>query len=190
MYFDNQHDARMRLDGTIIKYRGKSSIVQMIDEELKLHIMRLEDGRVFVVGQRDKGVELRAPSLGYMNTPRGAAYAMRKPARMWKQGLSPRHIFYKHQRFPMAIETQDMAHCFDGVYPTLEEARKMLDKGNNPFKPRAMESAAFSRHWALHVDGGMLYKGDVVGRFGDKPVLVDKYVWLAEYLEEVLDEAH
>ena len=189
MFFDNLRDATMRLEGTIIKYGGKASLVLGITERaLKLQIVRLCDGEGFTVGQRDKKVELVPPCLGYVNTGKHAFYAMRKPARMWKQGLSPRNIVYIGRGMGPPIPNEVLAKCLDNDYPSVEKALASF-KSTNPFNPEVARVVAFSRHWAVTKNGGLLYKAKNVGQFEEGvPTLDEKYVWLAEYLKECLDE--
>lgn len=189
MFFDNHRDATMRLEGTIIQYGGKAAIVEGVREDLKLVLLRFSDGKHYEVDQRDPLVRLVAPPLGYVNTPRKAMYAMRKPARMWKQGLPVRAIAYKGRGLPGGPGMDLLARCLDNNYPTLEQALGMF-KSTNPFKPDIPDSVAFHRSWAVSRDGGLLYKETRVGEIGDAPMLDDKYVWLAECLKETIDGAH
>tara|TARA_Y100001973_G_scaffold106774_1_gene187459 strand:+ start:6275 stop:6853 length:579 start_codon:yes stop_codon:yes gene_type:complete len=189
MFFDNHRDATMRLEGTIILYGGKAALVRGVNGDLTLSLERLHDEKVFDrVKQTSKFVKLRAPCLGYVNTERGAMFAMRTPARMWKQGLSMRSVRFKgHGRvLPFHIENRVLAKCLDNNYPTLEEAKASF-VSTNPFKQDTPNSVAFSRRWAVGKDGDLLYKGDKVGRLEDKPMLADKFIWLAEDLQETLD---
>lgn len=130
MFFDNHRDACMRLDGTIIKYGGKASQVVHVNEDLKLVLRVLSTNEEVVVGQKDEGVELIAPTLGYVNTREQAFYAMRKPARMWKQGLPVRNLYYKDVRRPVRADIVNLALCLDGVYPSLEEASKEIGRAH------------------------------------------------------------
>lgn len=190
MFFDNYRDATMRLEGTIILYKRKSALVRGVNEDLTLALVRLHDDKVFErVKQTSKFVELRAPCLGYVNTDRGALFAMRTPARMWKQGLSTRAIRYKNggRVPPWAIDNRTLAKCLDNDYPTIDRAMGMF-VSTNPFKADTPTSVAFSRRWAVGKAGELLYKGDKVGEMGDKPMLSDKFIWLAEDLQETLNE--
>ncbi len=189
MFFDNHRDATMRLEGTIILYKGKSAIVRGVNEDLTLSIRRLHDDKDFDrVKQTSKFVELRAPCLGYVNTERAALFAMRTPARMWKQGLSMRSVRFKNngRMPPHVIDNKVLAKCLDNDYPTIEEAMGSFIS-TNPFKPDIPKSVAFSRRWAVGREGVLLYKGDEVGKLEDKPMLADKFIWLAEDLQETLD---
>lgn len=188
MFFDNHRDACMRLEGTIITYRGKACTVGGVNDNLTLNLSRLSDGSVFEgVKQKDPDIILRAPCLGYINTEKGAIFAMRTPARMWKQGLHMRSVRFKHQRFPFQVDNQTLSKCLDNEYPTLEEAMAGF-KSTNPFNQKVPHSIAFSRRWAVGRDGGLLYKGDKVGELKGEPMLADKFIWLAEDLQETLNE--
>lgn len=178
----------MRLEGTIITYKGKAHSVRGINANLTMSLERLCDGeRIGSVKQTSKYVELRAPCLGYVNTEEGALFAMRTPARMWKQGLHLRAVRFKHSRLPPhAFDNRVLAKCLDGDYPTLEEAKGSFTS-TNPFKIDVPKSVAFSRRWAVSKEGDLLYKGDRVGEIGDKPMLADRFIWLAEDLQETLD---
>lgn len=187
MFFDNHRDATMRLEGTIITYQGRASLVKQVNDNLSLVLERLHDGKGFFdISQRDEELLLRAPCLGYVNIPEKAVFAMRTPARMWKQGLHVRSIRYKNILRPFAVDNTSLAKCLDNDYPTFEKALESF-KSTNPFKPDIPHSIAFSRRWAVTKDGNLLYKGDEVGKLKDKPMLSDKYIWLAEDLQETLD---
>lgn len=189
MKYDNHRDAAMRLEGTIITYRKRAAVVDHIYEDLTLGLRRLHDGKEFRAKQDSKWVQMRAPQLGYVNLATGARYAMRKPARKWKQGLHPAQIWYgeNFNRFRDRVTHVELAQCLDGKYPSLGQALRGF-KVTNPFRPVQVDKIAFSRNWAVGREGGLFYKDKLVGRAEGEPMLDDRYIWLAECLEETLNE--
>lgn len=193
MRFDNRHDACMRLENTVVLWKGRAAKVEGITEGLRLNLKDLQTGRVCTVAQDAATVQLRAPSLGYVNGPAGAAYIVRKPARMWKQGLDRRHLAYVARE----ATRPDLAHwldqpfidCYNNVYPTLEQSLKLIEGGSNPFKQAERSSVAFCKHWAVDKHLKLHYKGAEVGELKDEPRLLEGYLWLSESLQEAIDEA-
>lgn len=193
MRFDNRHDACMRLEGTVVLWKGKAARVEGITDTLLLRLIDLDTGKTGTVAQDSTTVQLRAPSLGYVNGDRGATYVIRKPARMWKQGLDRRHLACAGVR----AHPVDLAHwldrpfvnCYNNTYPTLAEALKIIEGGNNPFKQAERNSVAFCKHWAVDSKLKLLYKGILVGELKDEPTLEENWLWLSESLQEALDEA-
>lgn len=190
MIFDNQRDASNRLTGTVVLWKDKSAKVVGVNEDLRIMLHRLSDGLEGVRKQDSKELQLMAPPLGYVNLKRGALYVLRKPVRMWKQGLDPRQLWCNGGGL-VGIRTRwdgsEFAKCYDGDYPGIDEALKRF-KSTNPFDQETPTSVAFSRQWAVDKAGRLHYKGRDVGRMGDNMRLDDKFGWLAEALEESLHE--
>jgi len=179
----------MRLSGTILTYGGQAIRVIGAREDLKLHCVKLRNGEEVVIDQDDEQLSFIAPALGYINSTMGAFYLMRQPARRYKQGIDMSRIYvHGTGRLHPAIRenTRALADCFEGVYPTIEQAKGKFG-GKNPFKQERIRSVAFSRKFAI-ADGGngfkLEYRGRIVGEFQDNhPVLERKF----EYLQELLD---
>lgn len=188
MIYDNQRDANSRLSGTIVLWENKAARVLDVTENLGLFMRQLSTTKEAVLKQDDAALQLISPPLGYANLKRGAVYLVRKPVRMWKQGLDPRQLWMEGR--PVLVRAQwdgpEFTKCYDGDYPTIDKAVKMF-KGTNPFAQESPETVAFSRQWAVGKRGELLYKNKEVGRMGDRLTLNDKYGWLAEALEESLN---
>lgn len=188
MRFDNFRDASNKLGGTIILWKGKATLVMGVDEDLSLHLRRLSDNMEVKRKISSKELKLVAPRVGYVNLKRGAQYFYRKPARMWKQGLDVRQLWSDKRTGEIMRKWagKEFGKCYDGDYPTLAEAKKSF-VSTNPFDQEVPISVAFSREWAIDKGNNLLYKGKKVGKHTDHIELNDKFVWLAESIQEVLD---
>lgn len=185
--YDTQRDAEMRLTNTILSYKGKALKVLAITGDLKLVSILLRNGEEITVDQDDPDLSFIPPTLGYINTPQEAVYAVRQPARRYKQGLDLRAVHLNAHRHPGRHEGRFFVDCLEGVYPKLEECWEKF-KGNNPFKQEKCHSVAFSKRFAVGngASYSLLHRGKQVGEFEDKvPVLFEKYSYLQECLDEV-----
>lgn len=128
--------------------------------------------------------------LGYVNQEKGNGvfYCSRMPNRMQKQGLCQENFkgvdnFGAPVQFGRFLQCKGVIDMVHGVYPSITEARKMLDEYG---------SVAFDRHFCLMKDevipelAFLYYKGSKVGMFRDDQVMLgNKYMCLRERLDEM-----
>ena len=194
--YDSYHDAIQRVQGTIITYKGLPHYVRDIRERgIKLGLVYLREhdtADLVYVDQEDEELSFAALPLGYVNTSSSAAYAMRAPARRWKQGIDHRAVLFTRPdgslgRLEGGLDMRLLCDCFEGIYPTFSDAMGMF-VSKNPFKPDRRRSVAFSRQFSVEDSGASLsYRGRPVGKIGSNgPELQDKFRYLIEALEEDL----
>ena len=86
--YPNTHDARMRLNGTIIKYKGMP--VQVVEVVHKSSITLrdlLTNTLILDIHSSDKELDISSPSIGWVQGP-SPVYLTRSSARRYKQGLA------------------------------------------------------------------------------------------------------
>jgi len=187
--FDNYGDAINKLGGTILAYEGRAFRVMDIGERsLKIMGRYLRDDKGIECKQDDPLLSMACPPLGYINTDEEGLFAMRMPARRWKQGVDARAIVVPGERMPRRDFTDKaLADCLENIYPDLKTCLGSFEN-INPFKQQgARKSIAFSKKFGVKkVDGDLrlAYKGRVVGHFqGTDPILDELFIWLSEALE-------
>jgi hypothetical protein len=168
---------RKRLEGTIIMHNDEPVYVNMIARhagDIAVTVTRLCDDEQSLVMLDD--LDFRPVSLGYINRPRsGASWLARAPIRAWQQGLSQANVTSTGGGVDVWDNRRYLRDTIVGKYPTLIEASKSKVK------------KAFSKDFA--VEGNEIhYKDrDVIGVYEkDKIVLKDRYIYLSEYIQEVV----
>jgi len=117
-------------------------------------------------------------------------YVQRTPARAWKTGLSDSnsrlYAIDKEVEVPgYVLTSKALPNTIAGIYPSLTKCKELLKEDG------VRESWAWSREFALHRDGNLLYKTrGKVGALGkdDTLVLDDKWRWLQELLDKRIEE--
>lgn len=189
--YDSVDDSRRYLLGTVIFYRGQPKFVRDCTPGVGGQIMVQLDSLPglnggIVVNLNDPDVNMREfrEAVGYMNniTVDGgrnyqAHYVMRMPIRGegYKQGLHSSNLIFpriqgERQRWERALSAPAFRDMLSGVYPTLEECKRILDEDQR------QSSVAFSRVFALGKDHDLgfyilNYKGRRVAS-GDLDALV------------------
>lgn len=183
-YLDNHNDAEMRLNRTVVMYKGRPIYIQGIrGDELKVIGTDLLDSEDKALPSlKEEGWDFLPVQLGYVNFPRReAAYVRRTPARRWKQGLDCQALNYPEHM----IITPAVAHTILNQYPSFEKAIERADA----FGLRT----AFHKDWSVQSWGGktfgLEYRTKEVGEINSdlEFKLTDKYSFLQEALQEAIN---
>lgn len=153
-YFCND-DVRLRLLGTIIRYKGDPFYVDDVLNNLKIQLTDYSSGPNYirdVVDSNDDEVDIASPELAYFQHENGkqALYPLRSPERQQKQGLEPRNLFYYEPYHDghthIAITTSVISRITEMLkgfnYTPVSEAVKN-------FKKPDFQSVAFDKNFAL-----------------------------------------
>lgn len=142
--YNDQHDAMMRLDGTICMYEGFPFYVQVLPEKHCVSLFSLGDmAKVKTVKYTEDLFSYKPFPLGYMNMDNTSYFLSRSPDRRQKQGLASGLVRFKDRKphgnwFPsMALQ-----NCIRGEYPKRIEAENSVIVGVN-------DKCAFHRHLAV-----------------------------------------
>lgn len=169
-----------RLTGTIVSYKSEPVYVTGVkrsrDNGIIVDYLYLKDtAKPFKVNIDE--LDMRPVRLGYINfDKRDCAWFCRIPKRAWKQGLTNDHV---SNSVGVNINLTDnlipLRNTVLGNYPTLEQASRLKFK------------TAFSRDFAIRKDEIFYKDFDCVGYYREgKASLKDRFLYLREYLEEVL----
>ena len=90
----------------------------------------LKGGRVFLAS-KDDVENLNNKVIGLVNTPRGMINVFRRPVRCAKEGVSSNNIDGRMGGFPWESYPYEFCDMLDGIYPTVEEARRMTSEIGN-----------------------------------------------------------
>ena len=195
MYDKDFEYAGTRLDGTYVSLTNGTPIyIERVGANGIVDFVTLE-----LANQKRKSCHLDdincSPlTLGYANTPQGAYYLTRIPARKYRQGLTGASVHIKclGKNVSKAFSGDMLHNCVKGNYiPFKEILRKMTENPAkiNPFyqEVNVIASWAWSRRWAVRKTGDVEYRGKVVGKISNGAVELSKaYQYLKEELEESL----
>lgn len=206
--YENTDDARMRLRGTVVLYKGEPvqiTEVQRGDEgEGPLRVMMRElpvealGGMEARIRQQpdepkrkyisSKHFDIAPFKMGYVNSKAGAFYCSRLPNRVQKQGLCAENFksndnYGKQIGFPTFLGAKGVPDMIKGTYPSFDEAMKLLGK---------IPAVAFSREFCLTKDEVipdivyLYHKGAKVGMYSrDGLGLGKKFMCLKESIQEM-----
>lgn len=180
MYSDNISYARNRLVGTIVMHKGEPVNILQIDLDGDTHFQYLLDETqdccfvddLDLVGQN---------KLGYVNYNGHSYHLVRKPLRHdWRQGLRPGNVAFSGEEGFHAFPNKALRNTIVGNYPKFQEALDKVTKGK-------LNRVAFSRNFALDRDKSLHYKGRVVGSFDKLINLQERFKYLTESLNDILE---
>lgn len=186
MLYDCLQDARMRLEGSIIRFKREPVYVLQCDEGVdeddeKIIILSLEEcitKKRINVRLEHPGIDVASPPLGYVSvtTDSGTsvAYATRSPERKQAQGLHPNRIVLFANGTRQCIRNilvtlQDIGKCIVNDYSNANSLYEELMNGNiSPYR-----HIAFSRELAASTDK-LFYMAHKIGdiRHSDKEHIV------------------
>lgn len=157
--YDNAEDGNRYLAGCIGYYNDEPVLIDQIRGDM---IVRARKLPIDVHGNdnhirfplNDPGFNVTKFNLGYHNTPFGAVFIQRRPARIVQQGISAANLNYRgpddNQQGPLPrgwmsdwLYKQSFADSLSGRYPTIGEAREMLNQN------KQLRSVAFDRLFAI-----------------------------------------
>ena len=155
--YHNINDARMRLQGSIVRYLGEPVVVEEIDPDMSVFLRRLEDGLVTRHGPKEgeevasvlEALDTRPVPLGFVNiTPNCAVHVSRKPCRRWKQGLVRENALVMNitrSTYPSSqiFRSSALVKTIRGKYPSYTDCLREVLASDRTI------SQAFGRNWAL-----------------------------------------
>jgi len=185
--FNNVHDTTMRLNNTIIFYKGEPVRVFKVKEsnieDILLCLHYLFDEGFFEVNVQDPALDIKAPSLGYINVNESAYFLRRYPQRRMKQGLPCDGVFTGRRRnsFDIMSHPKEATKMLRGEYPSFKEALSMIKEGRF--------QVAFDSEASIDAGNNIFFRGRKVGVLqkegGLKMAL--GYESLEGYLREIMN---
>lgn len=183
MYSDNLEYAQTRLNKTLVRVGEEPFYIREVDDwgdgvavegyfYKSPHIKQ-----TFLVGE----LNLEPVPLGYVNYEGGAYYLSRKNMREdWRQGLRQGNMFFIGPEGFFDFPIEPMRDTILNNYPSFQEAVKYIEE-------EIVDQVAFSRRFALGRGKRLMYKGRVVGTYDKLAKLSEAYIYLTEYLNEVME---
>jgi len=180
------HDAKMRLDDTLIRYKGEPIYVITVDQPRVNYILTVSYLRTLIeakVSLKDKDIDLSPVPLGNMNHEGNVYFTSRAPHRVWKQGLSRDTFMCKsmvHGYVGINVNCKALVNTINNEYPSLKESCRMIAEG-------VMVSCAFSRNFSLIDKRKIVFRSKLVIGVLSKDMiyfeLEDKFLYLKEHLQ-------
>lgn len=179
-------DAKMRLEGCLIRYKGEPIYVHVVEQPRVHYILVCEYIRDRV-GIRlkiaDRQLDFHPVPLGNMNHEGNVYYATRTPQRMWKQGLHRDSFICRHLRrgfVSIPLLSKALLNTIAGTYPSVRQCVKQVDDG-------VMISSAFSRNFSVMPDRNLVFNCKLlIGSLNEDLKtfrLADNYQYLKEHLQ-------
>lgn len=185
MFFNEARYARQALANCLVRVGEAPVWIEDINEDFSTSFYYPMNGKRSDIADitKVKDLNVEPVPLGYINIGTQASYCKRVPCRRWKQGLSRESLDIRAMGINI-LKTKNFSNCILGKYPSLPKSLDLLGERQT--------SIAFERSWAVQVgivEPSLLYKGKYVGIVKDgRPVLVDKFDYLKEILEEIVNE--
>lgn len=161
-----ERDLGQRLDGTICRYMGKPVYVRY-RERGELHLYSLASGGRELertIDPNDPEFDISTVPLGYMqDTTETVVYVSRRPARIYKQGVSVDSLLFTPMSGSRLSHTWVQQSFYNMViddYPPLRESINRLSRSEKNLE------VAVGRDLALKSKGGIVFvhfKGMEVG---------------------------
>lgn len=168
-----------RIVGTIVSHKNEPvyiTSVQRYADDIQVNFVYLKAQNTQEKDLID-ALDMRPVKLGYMNFDRrDCVWFCRIPKRAWKQGLTNDHTYNGvGAHIDLTGNLNNLRDTVLGNYPTIAQASKSKYK------------KAFSRDFSVKGDEIYYKDFDCVGYYRQgNASLKDKYLYLREYLEEVL----
>lgn len=193
MRYETERDVDMRLRNSVVMWENRPVVVQSVDNKDVVIVQDILTERASRVRVEALDLSPSSARLGYVIAENGTVYfAMRKPTRKFKQGLTPENFTafnalekpanksILEMRTDLHPFTKGVAKTIMGAFPEIGDAFQQVRKGQKRIVP-------FSREWAIadkEDELCLLYRGDIVGYVGKDSVslLPDKF-FLKESLE-------
>lgn len=163
-------DLRTILQGTVVIYKDEVVLVKEIVDPTIITIYHYESKKHIQVEVDSPNFNYNPFHLGFVNTNKGVYYITRAPLRQYRQGLCHENMQIKVVQGIDPVEGNEWANNFrslrdgkalnilyKGIYPSLEEAKNMLDKQED------VKIRAVARAFAIDNAGRLIYKTDIVG---------------------------
>ena len=185
--YDNTNDAYQHLSHTVVI--GKEGIPFFLSarshHKWDWYVQEVGGDEREVLDIRKIGLTFEPIQLGYCNHNSTCSYLIRRPVRMWKQGLSYDHVKAKTGYLDDDLFISEfLRNTITNKYPNIKESyAKVKNHG---------WSSAFHRDFAFTGNEFPLvqieYKGDHIGYVNEDGDLdiKDKFFFVKEQLEEVI----
>ncbi len=181
------HDAKMRLEHTVIRHKADPVYVHSVDQPRVNYTLFIEYLRTNVKDKipiKDPTLDFSPVPLGNINHEGNVYYASRTPQRMWKQGLHMDNFMCKsmeHGHNGIPINCKAIINTILNEYPTIHEGHKRIEDGE-------LASCAFSRHFSLVPGRVIVFNCKmIVGIMRPDLVTFDlneKHMYLKEHLQD------
>lgn len=154
-------DLGQRLDNTVCRYKGLPIHVRAQSGKNQLQLFSLSNGKlVDEIRADDPNLDISSPPLGYVQVTKGIVYYLsRKPARIYKQGLSndavlahPLNRSVKQGIAFNIFQNKSIEQAILGEYPPLYACLKLVKL---PTSDGPNTEIAVSREIALKRDADM-----------------------------------
>lgn len=187
MVYASDRDAAMRLDNTVVNYKGVPVYVLSAKKGRTL-ICDMDGGRERQV--KTENLDITPVKIGNVQIGGRHVYVQRSPIRRWKQGLHRESLIVGRMPFEQDIVPRlnlmsvEVLNAIIGNFGDVKENMSKVIKGQ-------FESCALNRHWAVaNVKGvpRLMYKDKMVGFVeGEEIIISKKWFFLKEDLLEVLN---
>lgn len=155
------NDLGQRLNDTICRYKGLPVRIRHAGGQ-NLEIYNIHNKRnLGVISTDDELLDISSIPLGYVQvTPDTVVYTSRKAARIYKQGVTQDSLVLnwltpaKSRMWGFSCFSQAFENMVLGVYPSLEDAKKLLKIPRDQSK---VTEIAISREVALSYDHDMQF---------------------------------
>lgn len=125
-----REDLFLRLEDTIVRYKGHPYYVRVADAYPNIHLYKLTNTRTIAhtVDHRDSDLDDSSPPLGYLNLVTGAVYLKRMSLRQQSQGLRASQLHaIPNMGFSRSMLTGlPMENTILGRYPSFDQALEQL----------------------------------------------------------------
>lgn len=173
--FASNADLKLRLDNTIIRYKGKPFHCRASGGDDKLSLTRLDDKETQAINvpADHPDLDISSPPLGFVNYDRTCVYYSRLPQRKYKQGLSQdgiqvRSLYGTSERNrEHPVNSTRLSNTIRGIYTSFHSC---FTRATSTSKDYAQ---AFSRNFALAKVGAtgdihLYHKFTIIGDFDRK----------------------
>lgn len=182
-------DARTMYEDTVCEYNG--SLVSVISVENDMQVLMRELSTSKLKSAKFSTDKFKAPvngRLGYVNFGTVAAFYVRRPRRVYKNGFHQRNLEFIRGAFKYSRGEEEVVvrsiqgtildpgfeSTYRNIYPSFKEAQDLLQKG--------ARLVAFDRQFALDNKGLVYYKAGVVGKLPRLGGMEEKDIlWNDEY---------
>lgn len=180
MYGNDYEYANSRLEGTVVRLKGKPVYISSVGQEMTANVSYLTSiEEIFKVTVDE--LDLKPVPLGYCNRRGSTSYLMRMPMRRdWRQGTRIANMRAEGAFPPDVLAYKELDPVIRGEYPTLKECLEFVGQ-------RGGRTMAWCREWAVGSDSQLFHKSELVGSIVDGVPTLDKTnSYLSQALGEVL----
>lgn len=179
MYSDNIEYARTRLLSTIVMYKGEPVYIQGISGRGKTEFTYLKDHKADICHVDELDL-VGQNKLGYINFEDSSYHIVRKPLRNdWRQGLRVGNIAFTGPQGFYELPRREFRNTILGIYPSFQQAAESVLGG--------AYKMAFSRNFAVSQGNQLWYKERVVGSYDKLANLQEKFKYLTESLNDIME---